>query len=77
MFILVGSPLPFQELEEETTLSDCPLQTTISDLVQISPEDFSKFSAVAIEDNINEKYANKVCHITGLYIFFFYDACNT
>lgn len=36
-------------------------QTTISDLIQISPEDFSKLSAVAIEDNINEKYANKVC----------------
>lgn len=35
-------------------------QTTISDLVQIPPEDFSKLSAVAIEDNINEKYANKV-----------------
>ncbi|KAL2004964.1 hypothetical protein VTN00DRAFT_2814 [Thermoascus crustaceus] len=35
------------------------LLATISDLVQISPEDFSKFSAVAIEDNINEKYANK------------------
>jgi hypothetical protein len=35
-------------------------QTTISDLVQISPEDFQKLSAVAIEDNINEKYANKV-----------------
>lgn len=34
--------------------------TTISDLIQISPEDFSKFSAIAIEDNINEKYANKV-----------------
>lgn len=28
--------------------------------MQISPEDFSKLSAVAIEDNINEKYANKV-----------------
>ena len=36
------------------------IQATISDLVQIRPEDFSKFSAVAIEDNINEKYANKV-----------------
>jgi hypothetical protein len=35
-------------------------QTTISDLIQISPEDFSKYSSVAIEDNINEKYANKV-----------------
>ena len=35
-------------------------QATISDLVQIAPEDFSKLSAVAIEDNINEKYANKV-----------------
>lgn len=38
------------------------LQTTVSDLIQISPEDFSKYSAVAIEDNINEKYANKVWH---------------
>ena len=38
------------------------MQTTISDLIQISPEDFSKYSAVAIEDNINEKYANKVWH---------------
>jgi hypothetical protein len=28
--------------------------------VQISPEDFSKHSIVAIEDNINAKYANKV-----------------
>lgn len=42
--------------EEQSSL----LQTTISDLIQISPEDFSKYSAVAIEDNINEKYANKV-----------------
>lgn len=32
----------------------------MSDLVQIAPEDFSKLSSVAIEDNINEKYANKV-----------------
>lgn len=38
------------------------MQTTISDLIHISPEDFSKYSAVAIEDNINEKYANKVRH---------------
>ncbi|RFU76180.1 dna-directed rna polymerase iii subunit rpc8 [Trichoderma arundinaceum] len=34
--------------------------TKFSDLVQISPEDFSKHSIVAIEDNINAKYANKV-----------------
>lgn len=32
----------------------------ISDLVQISPEDFQKPSAESIEDNINAKYANKV-----------------
>ena len=36
-------------------------QTKIADLVQISPEDFRKESTVAIEDNINAKYANKVC----------------
>lgn len=35
-------------------------QTKISDLVQIAPEDFSKHSIVAIEDNINAKYSNKV-----------------
>ena len=35
-------------------------KTTISDLVQIAPEDFQKPSAEAIEDNINAKYANKV-----------------
>ncbi|KAI5283717.1 DNA-directed RNA polymerase III subunit rpc25 [Ascosphaera acerosa] len=40
--------------------------TTISDLIQISPEDFSKSSAVAIEDNVNAKYANKVIRNVGL-----------
>jgi DNA-directed RNA polymerase III subunit RPC8 len=45
--------------------------TTISDLIQISPEDFSKYSAVAIEDNINEKYANKVIQKIGLCISFY------
>ncbi len=35
-------------------------QTTISDLVKINPADFQKPSAESIEDNINEKYANKV-----------------
>ncbi|KAI4106663.1 MAG: hypothetical protein L6R37_002055 [Teloschistes peruensis] len=34
--------------------------TTISDLVQISPQDLQKPSAESIEDNINAKYANKV-----------------
>lgn len=38
-------------------------QTKFADLVQISPEDFSKHSIVAIEDNINAKYANKVGHL--------------
>ncbi|MCJ1254457.1 DNA-directed RNA polymerase III subunit rpc25 [Lignoscripta atroalba] len=42
--------------------------TTISDLVQISPEDFQKPSAEAIEDNINAKYANKVIQKIGLCI---------
>ncbi|OJI97767.1 hypothetical protein ASPVEDRAFT_49718 [Aspergillus versicolor CBS 583.65] len=45
--------------------------TTISDLIQISPEDFSKYSSIAIEDNINEKYANKVIQKIGLCIGFY------
>ncbi|PGH18474.1 DNA-directed RNA polymerase [Polytolypa hystricis UAMH7299] len=45
--------------------------TTISDLIQISPEDFTKLSAIAIEDNINEKYANKVIQNVGLCIGFY------
>lgn len=39
-------------------------QTKISDLVQIAPEDFSKHSIVAIEDNINAKYSNKVRNLS-------------
>jgi len=42
--------------------------TKIADLVQITPEDFSKDSAQAIEDNINAKYANKVIQKIGLCI---------
>ncbi|PHH81307.1 hypothetical protein CDD82_1051 [Ophiocordyceps australis] len=42
--------------------------TKISDLVQIQPKDFSKHSIVAIEDNINAKYANKVIQKIGLCI---------
>lgn len=41
-------------------------QTKIADLVQIAPEDFSKPSIVAIEDNINAKYSNKVIQKIGL-----------
>lgn len=35
-------------------------QTKLADLVQIAPEDFSKRSIDAIEDNLNAKYSNKV-----------------
>ncbi|KAF2452707.1 DNA-directed rna polymerase III 25 kd polypeptide [Lineolata rhizophorae] len=42
--------------------------TTIADLVQIAPEDFTKPSAQALEDNINRKYANKVIQKIGLCI---------
>ncbi|KAI9843731.1 MAG: DNA-directed RNA polymerase III subunit rpc25 [Thelocarpon superellum] len=40
--------------------------TTISDLIQILPQDFQKPSEEALEDNINEKYANKVIQKIGL-----------
>ncbi|KAJ4345379.1 DNA-directed RNA polymerase III complex subunit Rpc25 [Didymosphaeria variabile] len=42
--------------------------TTIEDLIQIAPQDFSKESAQAIKDAINIKYANKVIHKVGLCI---------
>ncbi|KAL9585666.1 MAG: hypothetical protein Q9212_001403 [Teloschistes hypoglaucus] len=45
-------------------------RTTISDLVQISPEDLQKPSAESIEDNINAKYANKVGAQTILELIF-------
>lgn len=41
-------------------------KVTIADLIQISPQDFEKRSAQAIEDNINAKYSDKVIHKTGL-----------
>ena len=39
-------------------------------MVQIHPSDFSKPSARAIEDYINEKYADKVIHLVGLCVGF-------
>ncbi|KAK3362982.1 RNA polymerase Rpb7 [Lasiosphaeria hispida] len=42
--------------------------TKIADLVQIAPGDFGKLSHIAIEDNINAKYANKVVQKIGLFI---------
>lgn len=40
--------------------------TKIADLVQLKPQDFYKTSLEAIEDKINEKYANKVIPNIGL-----------
>jgi len=51
-------------------------QVTIADLIQISPQDFEKCSAQAIEDNINAKYADKVIHRIGLCVAL-YDILNT
>ncbi|OCK85104.1 RNA polymerase III subunit Rpc25 [Lepidopterella palustris CBS 459.81] len=42
--------------------------TTISDLIQISPQEFEKPSVQAIKDNINKKYSNKVVQKIGLCI---------
>lgn len=38
--------------------------TTIDDLVEIKPEDFSKSSQQIIEKFLNEKYCNKVSEVT-------------
>ena len=35
-------------------------QSSFADLVVVDPEDFSKHTADALEDQINAKYANKV-----------------
>lgn len=43
-------------------------QTKIADLVQITPQDFRKSSIIAIEDNLNIKYANKIIPKIGLCI---------
>jgi DNA-directed RNA polymerase III subunit RPC8 len=39
-------------------------------VIQITPTDFRKPSAQAIEDNIHEKYSNKVLQQVGLCICF-------
>ncbi len=54
MFILVSLSAERQRCKSLT------LQTFVSDLVQISPEDIEKPSGESLEDNINAKYANKV-----------------
>lgn len=54
MFILVSNRISCPACKALTP------QTTISDLVQISPEDIEKPSGESLEDNINAKYANKV-----------------
>jgi hypothetical protein len=47
------------------------LQTTIQDLVQISPADFGKPSKQALKDAINTKYSNKIIQNVGLCICLF------
>jgi hypothetical protein len=57
MFILVRDAFT-RQLKTQANYS----KAKIADLVQISPEDFKKESTVAIEDNLNAKYSNKVPH---------------
>jgi DNA-directed RNA polymerase subunit E'/Rpb7 len=44
------------------------LQTKIADLVQIAPAQFESHSRIAIENNINAKYSNRVIQKIGLCI---------
>jgi SHS2 domain found in N terminus of Rpb7p/Rpc25p/MJ0397 len=55
MFILVSACIRHVFCQNSNNI-----QSTLTDLVQITPEDFQKRSAEALEDNINQKYANKV-----------------
>ncbi|KIW07764.1 uncharacterized protein PV09_01692 [Verruconis gallopava] len=43
--------------------------TTISDLIQIQPKELRKPIEEALEDNINQKYANRVLQNVGLCLF--------
>lgn len=43
-------------------------QSSFTDLVIIEPQDFSKSTVDALEDQINTKYANKVVYNVGLCI---------
>lgn len=42
--------------------------TEIEDLVRIHPSNFSLDKLVAIEDELNKKYANRIVHDVGLAI---------
>lgn len=64
LFAAVSLTLPRNLFLSLLTLS----QTTIQDLIQIKPQDFSKPSAQAIKDVVNEKYANKIVPGIGLCI---------
>ena len=59
-----------------TSILTYNFKVTIADLIQISPQDFEKRSAQAIEDNINAKYADKVIHRVG-WCLGLYDILNT
>ncbi|QDS68203.1 hypothetical protein FKW77_010554 [Venturia effusa] len=43
---------------------------TMSDLIQLNPQDFRKSHDQALEDNINKKYSNKVLQQVGLCVCF-------
>ena len=51
-----------------TIITTFNFKTTIADLVQIAPQDFRKGSMVAIRDNLNVKYSNKIIQKIGLCI---------
>lgn len=51
---------PCQTFSQRRNIKLTVWKTKLADLVQIAPEDFSKRSIDAIEDNLNAKYSNKV-----------------
>lgn len=70
-------PLPKRKIDFlMPTISRENKKVTISDLIQIAPQDFEKRSAQAIEDNINAKYSDKVIHKIGLCVCL-YDIIST
>ena len=45
--------------------------TILEDLVRINPSNFTIPNAVAIEDELNKKYSNKIIHNVGLCVRLF------
>lgn len=68
MYIPSTPPNRYPFFPGKKPTSDDDSQSSFTDLVIIEPQDFSKSTVDALEDQINTKYANKVVYNVGLCI---------